>query len=144
MAKMEVQMKMLKQFIFHELRPFLVYIDHCRPIDRHVSRVVNVIVHSHSWLHQANGLLKGIPILRAQGMVVHEHNFYHFWVHYPVFGHCRVADLISSIAVLMNFLALDYLRFLQQGPDVLFSQKPLCLQVFSEDSDWEDGLITNN
>ena len=47
-------------------------------LDHHVPRVVNVIVHSHSWLHQANGLLKRIPILSAQGMVVHEHDFYHF------------------------------------------------------------------
>ena len=75
---------------------------YCRPIDRHVFRVVNVIVNSHSWLHQANGLLKGIPILRAQGTVVHEQDFYS-WVHYPVLGHCRVAELISSIAALMNF-----------------------------------------
>ena len=72
-------------------------------VDHHVSRMVNVIIYSHSWLHQANGLLKGIPILRAQGMVVHEQDFYHFWVHYPVLGHSRVAELISSIAALMNF-----------------------------------------
>ena len=36
-------------------------------------------------------------------MVVHEQDFYHFWVHYPVLGHCRVVELISSIAALMNF-----------------------------------------
>ena len=38
-------------------------------VDHHVPRVVNVIVRSHSWLHQANqanGLLKRNPILSAQ------------------------------------------------------------------------------
>ena len=115
-------------------------------VDHHVSRVVNVIVYSHSWLHQANELLKGIPILRAQGMVVHEQDFYHFWVLYPVLGHCRVAELISSIAALMNFCNSELFKifFFQKGPNVLFSLKPLCLQVFSEGSDWEEGLITNN
>ena len=92
-----------------------------------------------------NGLLKGIPILHAQGMVVHEQDFYHFWLHYQVLGHCRVAELISSIVALMNFCSSELSKiFFQKGPDVLFSLKPLCLQVFSEGSDCQDGLITNN
>ena len=41
-------------------------------------------------------------------------------------------------------VALDYLRFRQQGPDVLLSQKPLCLRVFFEASNWEEWLMTNN
>ena len=113
-------------------------------VDHHVSCVVNVIVCSHSWLHQANGRLKGIPILCAQGMVVHEQDFYHFWVLYPVLGHCRVAELISSIAALMNFCNSELFKiFFPKGPNVLFSLKPLCLQVFSEGSDWELNIGTS-
>ena len=72
-------------------------------LDHHVPRVVNVIVHSHSWLHQAIELLKRIPILVHKAWLFMNMISNIFWVHYPVLGHCRVAELISSIAASMNF-----------------------------------------
>ena len=98
MAKMEVQIKLLKTVHFSRITPTFVYIVHCNPI------VTSCISCSECYRTQpfmaASGeeTFKRNPILLAQGMVVHEQDFYHFWVHYPVLGHCRIPELISSIA----------------------------------------------
>ena len=115
-------------------------------VDHHVCRVVNVIVHSHSWLHQANGRLKGITILCAQDMAVHEQDYYYFWVHYPVLGHCRVAELISSIAALMNFCSSGLSKISSTGTSwhSFLSEASITMKLWHWKSHWKSSVTLKN